>query len=377
MSTTRRGRRRSLLDELREESERFFGFKTSLFKFHRRSHRGLWSLIWHPQSYADLEEENIEEKFPGDIQSRALVCALNKVIGHNQRRHILKKRLLQAIATAPLIAAGVLWPAIVAFLAERMEGVTVLGYATDAVVTASAAAIGLCAAYVALAASLMRFALTHMMHAFSEVNANSCQVLSNHMTKISARIRGISNKLLNIDITLSQNNLESIKHEDWPSKVERAFKLALWEPKRIGSMERFWQLQLERLRRFEVLSDAAGNWLSRALAAGLVGVALAWIYLQHGGLALHAGTVVLTLGAWYFGQLTRRRQYSFGMDEIVQQGFERNWSPFSSMRYYHNIAQQFRSSKGEYPHVQAAHRLPWQHRGPRANALVDRFESAI
>jgi len=35
------------------------------------------------------------------------------------------------------------------------------------------------------------------------------------------------------------------------------------------------------------------------------------------------------------------------MDEIVQQGFERNRRPFGSMRYYHNIAQQFRGNKGE------------------------------
>jgi hypothetical protein len=336
-----------LLDKLGEESERFFDFEAKLFKFHGRFDRGLWHLIWHPQSYADLEEENIEEKFPGDIQSRALVCALNNVIRHNQRKHILKKRLLQAIATAPLIAAAVFWFSIVAFLAERIDGITAFGYTPDVAVTATGAAIGLCVGYVALAASAMRFALSHMMHAFSEVNASSCQVLSNHMTRTCAKIKGISNKLLNIDITLSQNNLESIKHEDWPSKIEQIFKLALWEPKRIEAMERFWQLQLERLRRFEALSDAIGNWLSRGLAAGLVGATLAWIYVQNGGFVLHAGTLAMMLGAWYFGRLTRRRQYSFGMDEIVQQGFERNWIPFGSVRYYHNIAQQFRSSKGE------------------------------
>lgn len=68
---------------------------------------------------------------------------------------------------------------------------------------------------------------------------------------------------------------------------------------------------------------------------------------MNGWVGIHAGAALLFVGAWYFGWLTRRSEYSFGMQEIVKQGIARKWSPFSSMRHYQNIAKQFRGSKGE------------------------------
>jgi hypothetical protein len=206
----------------------------------------------------------------------------------------------------------------------------------------------LSACYVFAAALLMRFILSRMMHSFEEANANSCQVLSNHMNQVSAKIKGIYTKLLITDIALSQNTLESIKSEDWPSKAERVFRLALWVAKRVEYLERFWQLQLERLRVFEVVSDTVGNMTSRMLTNFLVGLAICVSYLLHGRSSVASVGIVILIGtAWYLGRVARRPEYSFGMDDIVRQGFEGDWSPFNTVKYYDNIAQQFRSSMGD------------------------------
>lgn len=340
----------TLLRELGEQSKQHFDYKVELFKFHRRSDRGLWNLVRRPQTYADLEEENIEEKFPADIRSRALMCALNKILKYNQWKHILKKRLLQLGFSLPVASLFVWWTSVLGYVTDSslVAGLASSSWWFGAIDPGVAAVTVLALGYVLGATMLMRYMLGHMMHMFEEVNANSCQVLSNHMNKISGRIKAIYLKLLITDITLSQNDLESIKGEDWPAKVERVFRLGLWVPTRVEYLERFWQLQLERLRLFEIVSDAIGNFTSRSVTVGVIGGAVVTSHYVSGGWDIVLpGLVILALAAWHFGRVTRRPEYSFGMDDIVAQGFERDWSPFSSVRYYDNIAQQFRSSKGD------------------------------
>ncbi|MGE0851867.1 MAG: hypothetical protein AB7O44_19950 [Hyphomicrobiaceae bacterium] len=340
----------ALLQELGEQSKHYFDYKVELFKFHRRFDRGVWSLFKRPQTYADVEEENIEEKFPGDIRSRALMCGLNMVIKYNQWKHIAKKRLLQVGFTMPVALLYVWWTSVISYVAGHLPAgeAGVVYWWADKVDPATAIVLALGGGYIFGATLLMRYFLSHMMHMFEEVNANSCQVLSNHMNKVSAKIKGIYIKLLITDITLSQNTLESIKSEDWPWKVERVFRLALWVAKRVEYLEQFWQLQLERLRLFETVSDFIGNFVSWFLTFLLIGGAIGASYLLYGSSDLaHSGILLLVVAAWYFGRVTRKPEYSFGMDDIVRQGFEGDWSPFSTVKFYDNIAQQFRSSKGD------------------------------
>lgn len=339
-----------LLRELGEESKQYFDYKAELFKFHHRSDRGIWNLVWRPQTYADLEEENIEEKFPVDKGSRAMMCALNKVLKYNQWKHILKKRLLQLGFSVPMVMLYIWWTAIVGYVADNslVAALASSSWWYGAIDPGVAAVAVLALGYVLTATVLLQYMLGHMMHMFEEVNANSCQVLSNHMNRISGKIKAIYTKLLITDITLSQNDLESIKSEDWPAKVERVFRLGLWMPNRVECLERFWQLQLERLRLFENVSDAIGNFTSWLVTAGVIGSAIVATYYVSGSWdIIQPGLVILAGAAVYFGRVTRRSEYSFGMDDIVRQGFERDWTPFSSVKYHANIAQQFRSSKGD------------------------------
>lgn len=180
------------------------------------------------------------------------------------------------------------------------------------------------------------------------MNSNGCLVLSEHMTGVNAKIKGLFNRLLITDIALSQANFESVRRDEWPSGVERIFKLALWQAKRIEYLEKFWQVRLERLRLFKIISDEVGNTSSRFIALALAGLSIGASYIvwDQGGL-FHPSTLALIATAWYLGWLTRKPEYSFGMDAIVRQGFGGSWVPFSSLRYYDSVAQQYGGCKAQ------------------------------
>jgi hypothetical protein len=330
--------------ELETASSPYFAFKTDLFKFHGRKDRDAWDLLRRPQTYADLEEENIEEKFPEDLPSRALICAFDRVIAHNRWRHILRKRRLQAIFSLPLVAMSFGWP----FLGQAVERAAAIAvdapaglgeawsrYLTGGIATAVA---------VALAGALalrLRYHLDNHTNAFEHVNESSCQILANHMTRVNSDIRALFNKLMS-DITSSQANLQDVSHPEWAEKAKRVFKAALWEARRIESLEHFWQLRLEKLRLFEIAGNEIGNWLSRAIAVALVAVAL-----LLAPVVWHPATAAIAAAIWWIGRTTRRREYGFDMRRIVAQGFQETWEPFCKLGYYDKIAQEYGDCKNQ------------------------------
>lgn len=348
---------KELLDELTELSNEYFRFKPDLFHFEGRKDRTLLDLLRRPATYADLEEEIIEEKFPEDIKTRAFIHALILALERNQWRHIFKKRLRQAFATVPIAAVAVAWPALSKYVygVGNPLGISLIPEGSFAPLV-SVGAFAVCAlGYGFIGHVALRKFYKDLTTLFQDKNRASCKSLVQHMVKLNGRIRANFTKLLGTDVENSEKHFKSIRQDDWPVKAKRLFKLGLWQAKRIEYLEKFWQVQLERLRVFELWSDAAGNSSSRVLAVAMaVGAALAgtWSFgMATWGSVLEGEFLgifgVVALVAWHFGRLSRKDDFSFAMKDIVKQGFK-EWDPFSTLRYYEKIAGQYESGKGAF-----------------------------
>jgi hypothetical protein len=331
--------------DLEKLSNQYFGFRTELFKFQVRQDRTAWDLLQRPQSYADLEEENIEEKFPEDIESRALICALGRVIGKNRWKHIVRKRLLQIVFSLPMVALLLWWPSLIVAIENMTPIVRDLSsglspasrsYLVGAIMISVVAVVA-----VALTARL-RYLLGHHTLQFTAVNESSCQILARVMTSVHADIVALFNKLIKDDITTSQVNFEDVSRQDWVENAKKVFRAALWEAKRMEYLERFWQLRLERLRLFEIVGNEIGNLTSRAVAVAILAVSL-WLAPN----LWHPVTVAIAVGIWYIGWTTRKQEYGFDMDRIEHQGFQKAWKPFCDLGYYEKIAQEYGDSKNQ------------------------------
>ena len=346
------GDTKSLLKELCEQSNFYFDYETDLFHFHDQHDKGFIHFFRRPFTFADLEEESIEEKFPDDIEARALIRALYSILKKNQWNHIYQKRIIQASFSFPIALIGFAWPLIAPLISRTLNLNVFQGmvrYIPDLLVSVMSFVpfVLVLALYGFIADRIMRKLLEYVTGLFTEINGTSCHILSNDLTALNGALARTFTKLLVSDIVTSQARLEVVEKPDWPEKATRVFTLAMWIARRIEYLEKFWQLQMERLRVFEMISDEFGNMTSRVVAIlvlALYGVGLACFY-SWGGLADIASNmsmfVVATIVVWHLSRVSCRSRYSFNMNDIVHQGFQKKWQPFKSIGYYQRIAEQY------------------------------------
>jgi len=344
------------LNELKALAERYFKFKIEFFKFTRRSDRTLRDLLRRPFTHSDLQEEDIEEKFPEDRKARALIKALYLVIEHNQWVHIRHKREWQALFSAITLALAWGWLFVgyrYSLLAAHALGIG-NGWGLTSVawiIWLVALALG-AALFVMLTFWLFELAIDNTTSHFKEANRTSCAVLISGMTSFNANVSTRFTNLLSV-IKSSEDNSELVQQKSWPDRAKELFKIAMWEGKRIESMEGFWQLQFERLRLLELLTDIAGNLTSVGLALLAIlisGIALL-VYQGIFGEAYSILRALIMLGIcagviWRLGSISRRAESSFGMNDIISQGFGNRWAAFGTLGYYEKIAQEFENGMG-------------------------------
>ena len=342
----------SLLEELERRSERYFRFRIDLFRFYGRHDHRFRALFRLPMSHATLEEENIEQKFPDDVQPRALMRALNIAIRRNQVAHIAQKRVIQLLATLLLVFVTVFFLDKDSWFA-RIVPTAVANIVDNSIVGVLAAMV--CFALVILSYSFLAnkvvsFCLTVVTTVFKSTNELSCDRVTTDLIALNNRIARDFDKLAVTDIATSQTRHQIVIEDDWPERTERVFKLALWSARRLEHLERFWQIQFERLRIFQLISKRLANFSSISLWMILV-ASTALIVLYNAGEIYHSiyvgGLLILfATMSWRVGAITRENRFSFDIGDILKQEFH-EWSPFSDLRYYDRIAAEYRGGKAE------------------------------
>jgi hypothetical protein len=342
-----------LLNKLGSAAENFFKFRHNFFRYSVGRPQRIIDLIKAPFSHADLEEEEIEEKFPDDIKRRALLKALNHVLIRNQARHILRKRTYQGFYTLAaavlMIAWFVIGPSLCIEVLRRLSlptpdpivfGVWVGGFILIFIVSRF------------FLTWLYQRDLTNTTDRFKSSNRTACATASESMTNFSTEVGERFSKLLGA-IKSSEDHLEWVRDPHWPAHGSEIFRIALWDAKRVESIEKFWQLQFERLRIYELVLDRIGNFSSLALAwafsiVAAVALGIVAFALQNLFVAIEAAIVFVCafLIAHRFGAISRQEKLSFDMDDIIKQGLETSWSPFAHLEYFHRIAQEIENGLG-------------------------------
>lgn len=284
------------------------------------------SLLLKPSTQTDSDEEDLELKFPDDRKTRALIRAATIVVEHNQIEHIRAKRALQSRYS--LVCLGVMWGWwAVGPVALQAFGVPA-GIVGDAV-WALCLAVAAAPTYF-LATGRFGELLHFTTNEFRAANRDSCKELSSQLKDIMPQIQIRFDELLKLlDNSLKSQSL--LLDASWPGRAKRIYKMAMWEGLRLEGIERFRQGQLERLRRFYLVSDRLGNfssgfiWISLALLPALVvlpllllGMASWWTYL----IVVAAGGLI----ARRFSHLSTHTSASFNIDDLKEHTSPERWS---------------------------------------------------
>lgn len=342
-----------LINALGKSADAFFKFRHRFFRFAVGRPQRIIDQIKAPFTHADLEEEEIEEKFPDDIKRRALLKALNHVLIRNQRRHILRKRTYQGfytlVATLLMGAWFVIGPSQCGALLRRLNLPAPEQMVFAVWIVAFALVFVMSRFFLGW---LYQRDLTNTTDRFKSSNRTACATASESMTNFSNEVGERFSKLLGA-IKSSEDHLEWVRDTHWPEHGREIFRIALWDAKRVECIEKFWQLQFERLRIFELILDRVGNLSSIVLGWSIIIVAalvLAVAALAQQNLLISIEAAVVFVGVFWitrrFGATSRQPKLSFDMHDIIKQGLETNWSPFAHLDYYDRIAQEIENGLG-------------------------------
>jgi hypothetical protein len=233
------------------------------------------------RDHADINTNVIEQKFPIDLTVRDIITAYRLILGRNQWRHIRTKRLFQLLATLVLLAglAALLhWDAS-AMLAPVLPS-SLLAFAPTLSFLPFVILIGLFSRW-------MTWDITKMFNAKMQAASGRLSTAMNRKTSgILTAFKQTCNDAGTIKVQYSPEEKVWIDDAIWLTRV------ALWLPKRVDYIDRFFQLEMQNIRFLRNRSDILGNlWAMGVFAVGLAGVfAVVSFYGWQGPMAMLQGS---------------------------------------------------------------------------------------
>jgi hypothetical protein len=336
-----RGKHDAVLKDLEKLTALLFEFKFDHFKLAGRPERDkLIPLMLNPFSHADLEEEDIENRFPEDRRMRSLIRALFFVIHDNQQAHIYSKRLWQlcgatVFALLSLVCfVGYYFVDMVMPVEYRIWSAPawVLGYFVISM-----------GVYLTLKPIIGR-ELDNTTTTFKDANLVSSARMRASLTELYRRTSDRLQEILHL-LDGSTGDQNFTRNKAWPKQARRVFRVAMWEGMRLESLEKFRQLQFERLRVYYVQTERMGNlssyviWLAVAIAVLVVVLVVAAILGAWQGWAIAAIVVLANfIVGSRFAEASRTADRSFRMTDLAEECRFELWSTFN---FYGQIAHSY------------------------------------
>jgi hypothetical protein len=339
-----RGKYDVALKDLAKLSALLFKFKYDHFKLAGRPGRDkMLTLLLNPFSHADLEEEDIENKFPEDRRIRSLIRALFFVIHDNQQSHIYSKRLWQLCGATIFALFSLLCFVGYYFVDVLMPAEYRMWSAPAWVLGYFVISMGV---YLALKPIIGR-ELDTTTTLFKRANLVSSARMRASLTELYRRTSERLQQILDV-LDRSTGDKDFTRNPAWPKPARRVFRIAMWEGMRLESIEKFRQLQFERLRVYYVQTERLGNlssyavWLAVALAATIIVLVVAAILGSWQWWAIAAIVVFVNfiVGA-RFAEGSRLPSRSFRMTDLVDECRFELWSKF---KFYGRIADSYEAA---------------------------------
>ncbi|MEM9837523.1 MAG: hypothetical protein AAF830_00065 [Pseudomonadota bacterium] len=325
---------RTYQDELR----RYFDYKITYYPGYDRPLAVSQLTNW--ASFIDIHDEVVDEKFPIDRDIRAYITAFRLSLQRNYRRFILRRRIDQLILLTVLMLPLALWT----FMPElRPEGVPMTFAAIPDFLmgTGRDLALGVGALYAASFGILLYNLSTNRQVLASTMHANAGDLKA----KVQRRINSLHQGYVHCVKAVNEAELNAgLNDETWIDDSKYWAQLALWKPKRIEYIEKFYQSEMQRNRvsafRWRVGMRIIG-WLMVAATIALAGV-LGFITRDPVGMSL-AG-IVATLGFVHYRVLLSK-PYMVEITDIKRFIGDNDWKRFSDINFDEDFADIIRRDK--------------------------------
>ncbi|MEM9810536.1 MAG: hypothetical protein AAF788_04855 [Pseudomonadota bacterium] len=293
-------------------------------------------------SFIDLHDEVVEQKFPVDRDIRAYISAFRLTLQRNYRRFILRRRRDQVMLLTTLMVPLLAW-----VLAPGLRPEEAPSAFSELLPFLTAAGPGRAMAIVTGLTFFSVFGiLLYNLATSRQVLASTLHATAGDLkAKVQRRINSLHQGYNHCVKAVNEAELASNAHEDaWIDDAKYWAQLALWKPKRIEYIEKFYQSEMQRTRvhafRWRVGMRLVG-WIMVAFAV-LSSLALGVSGGDPVSLTL-AGLVAVLSFAHY--QIILSKPYMVEITDIRRFIGENDWKRFSDINFDEDFADIVRRDK--------------------------------
>lgn len=320
--------------EYRRHLEQYTGYKhTYMVDFHLDGVEVRW---WEWRNHSDIAANVIERKFPIDRRIRDIITAFKVMLRWNQRRHVFGKRLAQIGASVALLAASVYLlapedhPALAELEAAAPRSLD-LALLAGSMLLAAAVVVGAHWMFLRAFTGQYRDKMTSAAAGLKSAMNRKTAGIQNQFTTVLRRATNAANAYL-------PNEREWIDEAIWHIEV------AMWLPKRVDYVERFFQLEMQNIRAVRNKWGIAGDLMSLGVfAAGLAGLGVAVMQADSADWMRSAAVAApAALALWLLFRHSTSRRNSIQNTEIRDWIGEKSWVTVSEFDMFKNVAEVMR-----------------------------------
>jgi len=286
---------------------------------------------WRWRNHSDIGVNVIERKMPIDKHIRSIITAFKLLVLFNQKTHVIWKRIIQllfaAILLISLCAVYSLHPLVIDALGLEASSLnTTILLALMSVILAGCTMIAHRLAVIWLTSTL-RAGMGQSATSLKSAMNRKTSRLQNQFESVLARAKSANNEY-------RHNQREWIESAIWYAEV------AMWLPKRVDYIERYFQLEMQNIRAGRNGLAIIGDFVSRLILLTLLVTAGAGAFFLGGGLSLSAfalfvpAAVALTV---MYHQSTNRKN-SIQNTEIRDWIGERSWNSVSEFDMFQKVS---------------------------------------
>jgi len=320
------------------ELRRYFDFKMDYYPHYERPMTVNSLRDW--AAFIDIHDDTVEAKFPIDRDIRAYISAFRMSLQRNYRRFVVQRRRDQLILLLTLLAPLALWTFVPGVrpqdAPEAMQGLANLftGGGRDY-------AVGTLSVFTLMFVGLLYNLSQSRKVLASTLHANAGDLKAKVQRRINSLHQGYNHSVK----AVNEAELNATTDDErWVDDAKYWAQIALWKPKRIEHIEKFYQSEMQRLRVGAFRWRVAMRLLGWAMVATTVVLAASFGVVSGDPVGYSLAGLVGVLSFLHY-QIILSKPYIVELTDIRRFIGENDWKRFSDINFDEDFADIIRRDK--------------------------------
>ncbi|NRA30330.1 MAG: hypothetical protein HRU11_08710 [Parvularculaceae bacterium] len=291
-------------------------------------------------SFIDIHDDTVEAKFPIDRDIRAYITAFRLSLQRNYRRFVVRRRRDQLLLLLTLLVPLAAWALVPAWRPETTPD-KFMGLAGFVSGEGRTMSIAVASIFVLIFGGLLYNMSQSRKVLASTLHANAGDLKAKVQRRINSLHQGYNHSVK----AVNEAELSASSEDDrWVDDAKYWAQIALWKPKRIEHIEKFYQSEMQRLRVGAFRWRVAMRLLGWAMVAITIGAAAALGYVAGDPVGITLAGVVGVLSFLHY-RIILSKPYIVELTDIRRFIGENDWKRFSDINFDEDFADIIRRDK--------------------------------